>query len=96
MLDVAYNTPFIGNAATDFVNFLLRTDEDIRFNNLAIYTKAISVIQSSGTGKSRMLTEVRSCSTARYHLTQLLIGWQPNLYASHLSPQSTFSRLPTV
>jgi hypothetical protein len=27
------------------------------------------VIQSSGTGKSRMLTEVRSCSTARYDLT---------------------------
>lgn len=61
-LGVAYNHPFIGHAAIDFVDFLHRTDENIRYNNVAVYAKAISVIQSSGTGKSRMLTEVRSCS----------------------------------
>ena len=68
-LAVAYNGPFVGNAAIDFVDFLFRTDENIRYNNVAVYAKAISVIQSSGTGKSRMLTEVHSCSTAWYDLT---------------------------
>ncbi|KAF8325743.1 hypothetical protein F5887DRAFT_1289437 [Amanita rubescens] len=57
-LGVAYSKPFVGNAATDFVKFLHDTDNDIRSNKLLAYAKIISVLQSSGMGKSRMLTEV--------------------------------------
>ncbi|KIM80231.1 hypothetical protein PILCRDRAFT_9777 [Piloderma croceum F 1598] len=56
-VDVAYNKPFVGNAATDFVKFLRGTNDDIQHGKLTVHAKAISVIQSSGMGKSRMLTE---------------------------------------
>ncbi|KIM77883.1 hypothetical protein PILCRDRAFT_604604 [Piloderma croceum F 1598] len=57
-LSAAYNRPFLGNTATDFVNSLLNTGDDIRHDSLPIYARAISILQSSGTGKSRLLTEV--------------------------------------
>ncbi|KAF8726091.1 hypothetical protein AX14_008074 [Amanita brunnescens Koide BX004] len=57
-LDTAYSKPFVGNAATDFVKFLNDADNDIQSNKLLAYAKIISVLQSSGMGKSRMLTEV--------------------------------------
>ncbi|KAF8806748.1 hypothetical protein BYT27DRAFT_7223930 [Phlegmacium glaucopus] len=60
ILDVAYNKPFVGNAAIDFVTFLDNTDNRIRYGKLQVYAKIISVLQSSGMGKSRMLTEVGS------------------------------------
>jgi hypothetical protein len=93
---VAYNTPFVGNAAIDFVTFLHDIDNDILHGKFPAYAKAISVLQSSGTGKSRMLTEVRPYSVGRHHLTESLLGWQIHLHASHLSSPSTFSRLPTI
>jgi len=49
---------FIGDTAFDFVKYLERIDCDERMNKIALYAKAISVVQSSGTGKSRILTEV--------------------------------------
>lgn len=56
----AYNKPFVGNGALDFVDFLLRSEADVRSGKNLTYAKAVSVLQSSGTGKSRTLTEVCS------------------------------------
>jgi hypothetical protein len=61
-LDVAYTPPFVGTAAADFLEFLHRTDEDIQSDRFVAYAKTISVLQNSGMGKSRMLTEVGSGS----------------------------------
>ena len=73
-LNAAYHKPLFGNAATDFVDCHLRRNEDnIQYNNLEVHAKAIWVIQSSGTGKSRMLTEVHLCPTAQHHMTQFLL-----------------------
>ena len=68
-LDAAYSTPFLGNTAAEFVDSLLKTGDDIRHDSLPIYARAISILQSSGTGKSRLLTEVRLYSIGRHHLT---------------------------
>lgn len=68
-LDAAYSKPFLGNTAADFVDSLLNTGNDIRHDNLAIYARAISILQSSGMGKSRLLTEVRLYSIGRHYLT---------------------------
>ena len=68
-LDAAYSKPFLGNTATDFVDFLISTGNDIRHDSLPIYARAISIVQSSGTGKSRLLTEVRLYSIGRHYLT---------------------------
>jgi hypothetical protein len=68
-LSAAYNRPFLGNTATDFINSLLNTGDDIRHDSLPIYARAISILQSSGTGKSRLLTEVRLYSIGKHHLT---------------------------
>jgi hypothetical protein len=68
-LDAAYRTPFLGNTAADFVNSLRKTDEEIHLGKLPIYARAISVLQSSGMGKSRLLTEVCLYSIGRHHLT---------------------------
>ena len=64
-LNAAYSRPFIGNTATNFVDSLLNTGDDVRHDNLSIYARAISILQSSGTGKSRLLTEVRLYSFYR-------------------------------
>jgi hypothetical protein len=71
-LDEAYNKPFIGSAAIDFVKFLPDIDDGIQGNTIKAYAKVISVLQSSGTGKSRMLIEVRPYSVDRHHLTESL------------------------
>jgi hypothetical protein len=58
-LGKAFAQDFIGDFATDFIEYL----EDVDFRQgltgaKPLYARAISVVQSSGTGKSRMLTEV--------------------------------------
>ena len=58
-LSEAYNIPFAGNASQEFVRFLRDNDDAVKRHTTNLYAKAISVVQSSGTGKSRMLTEVR-------------------------------------
>jgi len=57
----AYKTKFIGNAAINFVKFIKIFEDGLIFPRYELYGKVIPVVQSSGTGKSRMLTEV--CST---------------------------------
>jgi ABC-type lipoprotein export system ATPase subunit len=42
--------------------FLLKADEEVQRNEKILYAKMVSVVQSSGTGKSRLLTEVRLLS----------------------------------
>jgi hypothetical protein len=52
----AYDTHFVGNSATNFIDHLNKLDDEVL---ASYYAKAISVVQSSGSGKSRMMTEVR-------------------------------------
>ena len=54
----AYTRPFRGQNATQLLAYLLATDASVRAGQV-VYTKSISIVQSSGTGKSRMLTEAR-------------------------------------
>ncbi|KAF8347980.1 hypothetical protein F5887DRAFT_673723 [Amanita rubescens] len=58
-LGKAYTQQFIGDFATKFIKHLEQADIGQQTNEQPpLYAKAISVVQSSGTGKSRMLTEV--------------------------------------
>lgn len=58
-LGEAYAQDFIGDSATDFIECLEQADVEQEGNEKKpLYAKAISVVQSSGTGKSRLLTEV--------------------------------------
>ena len=61
VLGNAYTQDFVGDSATKFIKHLEQADGKEDRNELNLYAKAISVVQSSGTGKSRMLTEVCSC-----------------------------------
>ena len=61
-----FKQEFIGDFATEFINHIKQADLiDEKLEDIPLYAKAISVVQSSGTGKSRMLTEVCTC-----------FGWQ--------------------
>ena len=55
---MAYNTPFVGDIATNFVTYLRQMDGEVQVNMRQLYARAIAVVQSPGTGKSHMLTEV--------------------------------------
>ncbi|KAF8343349.1 hypothetical protein F5887DRAFT_886857, partial [Amanita rubescens] len=58
-LGKAYTQQFIGDSATEFIKHLEHADiNDEGSNGRPLYAKVIFVVQSSGTGKSRMLTEV--------------------------------------
>ena len=61
VLGNAYTQDFVGDSTTKFIKHLEQADGKEDRNELNLYAKAISVVQSSGTGKSRMLTEVCSC-----------------------------------
>ncbi|KAF8490115.1 hypothetical protein JB92DRAFT_2835927 [Gautieria morchelliformis] len=54
---IAYQMPFIGDAARQFLVELQSSEEEAILRTSNLYAKRISVVQSSGTGKSRMLTE---------------------------------------
>ena len=94
-LDATYSMLFLGNTATNFVDSL-KIGNDIHYNNLVIYARAISVLQSSGIGKSHLLTDVSLYSIGRHYLTSFLLGWQIHAHAAHLSLPSKWSRLPAV
>ena len=52
----------MGDFATKFIKHLEQADIGQKTNEQPpLYAKVISVVQSSGTGKSRMLTEVCTC-----------------------------------
>ncbi|KAF8321931.1 uncharacterized protein EI90DRAFT_3078526 [Cantharellus anzutake] len=71
----AYRTRFIGDAAYAFIQHLEEIDKEPGNSRKPRYAKAISIIQSSGTGKSRMLTEV---GTQIFTLPICLRGaWDP-------------------
>ena len=59
-LETFYNTPFLGDTAKNLVDYLGFLEREIATHRMVPYAKAFSVVQSSGTGKSRMLTEVCS------------------------------------
>jgi len=65
VLHDAYSKPFRGTFADDFLAFLSQTDEDVRRGKRLVYAKALPVVQSSGTGKSRLLTEVSTFYNGR-------------------------------
>jgi len=56
----AYRSPFVGNAPCNFIEHLEQIDKEAEdhLTVTPLYAKVISVVQSSGTRKSRMLTEV--------------------------------------
>jgi hypothetical protein len=58
VLRAAYDAEFLGDGATYFLEHLNNMDIDAQAPDTVIYAKAISIVQSSGTGKSRMMTEV--------------------------------------
>ena len=67
----AYEQPFIGDAPDVFIKHLTRLEESRATE--VFYAKVVNVIQSSGTGKSRMLSEVGqvfvlSCPTSIFSL----------------------------
>ncbi|KAF8343175.1 uncharacterized protein EI90DRAFT_3115693 [Cantharellus anzutake] len=57
-LATAYHGRFIGSAPRSFIRHLDQIDREEGNLNKPRYAKSISVVQSSGAGKSRMLTEV--------------------------------------
>ncbi|KAF8510600.1 hypothetical protein JB92DRAFT_2727559 [Gautieria morchelliformis] len=57
-LTVAYQTPFLGDAPIFFYKRLLSAEASVKMTTSMLYAKVMPVVQSSGTGKSRMLTEL--------------------------------------
>ncbi|KAF8522530.1 hypothetical protein JB92DRAFT_2807319 [Gautieria morchelliformis] len=57
-LTVAYQTPFLGDAPIFFYKRLLSAEASVKMTTSTLYAKVMPVVQSSGTGKSRMLTEL--------------------------------------
>ena len=70
-LGKAYTGHFIGDFATEFIKHIEQADADERRQMKPLYAKAISMVQSSGTGKSRMLTEVCTCFSWQCYATNL-------------------------
>ena len=71
----AYNKPFMRDAATNFIDYLIEADINDNRIDKPLFFKAVAVVQSSGTGKSRMLTEVCSYVHAGIRGTDILLGW---------------------
>jgi hypothetical protein len=89
----AYTRPFRGQNATQLLDYLLTTDTSVRGGEV-IYAKSVSIIQSSGTGKSRMLTEARFLSLTR-PLINFSSDWEADLHSSYMSSRSSRLRLST-
>src|SRR5258708_6307006 len=89
----AYTQPFRGENASQFLKYLVETDARVRSGDV-IYAKTISIVQSSGSGKSRMLTEARFFDFTR-PLINMLIDWEADFHSSHLSSRSYRRRLST-
>ena len=82
-----YKTPFMGVAAANFLAQLHKHEKDAQSVRSVIYAKVVSVVQSSGTGKSHMLTEVSSSSISNHRSRQnRLVGvslLSPSVFATH-------------
>ena len=80
-----YETPFVGNTATDLVDYLKLLEVEIKIRRVIPYAKAFTVVQASGTGKSRLLTEVCSVFVLVYVLCyKFVLGWSTYIHASDL------------
>jgi hypothetical protein len=65
--------PCVGEAMDDFFEYLASNNK--RFSERLLrsyYGKFCSIVQSSGTGKSRLLTEVRLMSVLAHNVTQYI------------------------
>jgi hypothetical protein len=71
----AYNKPFVGDTAVSLVEYLKTAEKEIKAQERVVYAKAFSVVQSSGTGKSRMLTEVCSGFVVVCNVIKCVLGW---------------------
>lgn len=85
-LSKAYHTRYLGDAAINFIKYL--EIKDAEKSAKPIYAKAVSVVQASGSGKSRKLTEVRLSSSHRACdiIVTIVPGRQVYSYARYLSP----------
>ena len=92
----AYNKPFRGKVADDFVNYLDKTNGAM--NHQYIYAKAVAIVQSSGTGKSRMLTEVCILLITPPHLDVINFALvrENNFHTPYMPSQSPQTGLPSV
>ncbi|OBZ66843.1 hypothetical protein A0H81_13297 [Grifola frondosa] len=72
-LDATFNETYIGDAVTNFMNAL--TQYDRMYKPLNHYGRIIPFVQSSGTGKSRLVKEL-----GRH---EPMSGWPPNDTAAH-------------
>jgi hypothetical protein len=88
VLAEAYNTPYQGKAADDFIQHLKDMDASFTFRGKLLFAKAASVVQTSGTGKSRMLTEVRSLNASFVFVfgDYLPLGRKERFHTTNLSP----------
>jgi hypothetical protein len=72
----------MGSAAANLIDYLQAAEDE---SDPCLYAKAISIVQSSGMGKSRMLTEARSFySSDLRDLTEFVLGWSTRVHPSHL------------
>jgi hypothetical protein len=75
VLTTAYNKPFVGDTAKNLIEYFKTTEDELKANEKVAYAKAVTVVQSSGTGKSRMLTEVCSGSILVSSVIKVILGW---------------------
>ncbi|KAG2114169.1 uncharacterized protein F5147DRAFT_678222 [Suillus discolor] len=55
----SFSSPYIGRAADSFYEYLTNNNIDFRTSSKSYYGKFCSIVQSSGTGKSRLILELR-------------------------------------
>jgi len=92
----AYKKPFRGKVADDFIDYLDKTNRAM--NHEFIYAKAVAIVQSSGTGKSRMLTEVCTLliTSSPLDVINFALGREGNFHTPYMSSQSPRSGLPST
>ncbi len=56
---LAFQDPYRGSAVDGFYNYLKDNDRKFDYDN-QYYAKFCNIVQSSGTGKSRLMCEVRA------------------------------------
>jgi hypothetical protein len=63
--------PYVGEAVDNFFDYLASNNNKFSARlSRSYYGKFCSIVQSSGTGKSRLLTEVRLMSVSSYSVAQ--------------------------
>jgi len=65
-LSGSFDRPYVGGAVNCFFDYLSYYNKEFSHTDRPYYGKFCSIVQSPGTGKSRVLTEVRFVSTFSY------------------------------